>query len=81
MGEDKKENYFTWSIVGSVQVVFWTVFFLLCLIGAIIALFGLAPNEDQISPYPAPSSSSTAQQWSEPNFDNLDQDGFGGGQR
>jgi hypothetical protein len=81
MGEDKEENYFTWSIVGSVQVIFWAVFVLLSLVGAIIALLGLAPNEDQISPYPAPSSTSTAQEWNEPSFDRLDQDGFVGGQR
>jgi hypothetical protein len=81
MDENKEESYSTWSIVGSLQVVFWAIFFLLCIAGAIIALLQAAPIEDQISPYPAPSSNSTVEEWNEPNFDNLDQDGFIGGQR
>ena len=56
-------------------------FFLLCLVGTILAIFGVTPKEDQISPYPATSPNVTTKEWSDPNFDNLDQDGFVGGQR
>ena len=82
MDKDEREiDYSAPSVVGSIQFVIVAIIFLLMLVGILLSIFGIAPKEDQISPYPAPSSNPTVKEWSEPNFDNLDQDGFIGGQR
>jgi len=80
--KNEDEEYSSWSIVGGAQAVFWGLFFILCLIGAVLAILGVAPKEDQISPYPSPlGSTSNENPYNEPNFANSDPDGFLNGQR
>lgn len=84
MAEDKDEreiDYSARSVVDSIGIVIWAVLGLVMIVGTLLAFLLGSPTEDQISPYPAPSSNPTLETWSEPNFDNLDQDGFIGGQR
>jgi hypothetical protein len=52
-----------------------TVLFILFLVIGVISIY--FTSKDNPSPAPSP----TVKEWSEPNFDNLDQDGFVGGQR
>lgn len=52
-----------------------TVLFILFLVIGTISVYFSSKND------PAPAPSPTVKEWIEPNFDNLDQDGFGGGQR
>ena len=79
MAEDKDINYAARSLNEWFGIVIWGLFFLLILIGIVSALLGVSPNEHPVSPYPDPTP--TAEDWYEPNFDNLDQDGFINGQR
>ena len=77
--EDRDVNYAERSLYEWAGIVIWGLFFLLSFVGIVFALLGVSSNEDSISPYPDPTP--TAEGWYEPNFDNLDQDGFINGQR
>ena len=80
MDKDKREiDYSARSVRDSLGIVIWAIFGLLVIVGTLLSLVVDSPTEDQ--PYPAPSSNPTVEEWSDPNFDNLDQDGFIGGQR
>ena len=80
MDKDKREiDYSARSVRDSVGIVFWAIFGLVLIVGTPLSVMLGSPTEDQ--PTPAPSSSPTVEEWSDPNFDNLDEDGFIGGQR
>jgi hypothetical protein len=80
MDKDKREiDYSARSVRDSLGIVIWAIFGLLVIVGTLLSLVVDSPTEDQ--PNPAPSSKPMVKEWSEPNFDNLDQDGFTGGQR
>ena len=75
-------TYSSTSIAEIGTRIFWSLFFAMCLLGLIIGLLGFGSGEDPVSPY-APSEPSIVEleEQPEPNFDNLDQDGFVGGLR
>ena len=80
MDKDEREiDYSARSVRDSVGIVIWSIFGLIVIVGTLLSLILGSPTEDQ--PYPAPSSNPTVEEWSDPNFDNLDEDGFIGGQR
>ena len=59
------------TLIGGILTI---LFILFLIVGFISAYFSSKNN-------PVPTPSPSAQEWSEPNFDKLDQDGFVGGQR
>jgi hypothetical protein len=80
MDKDEREiDYSARSVTSSIGIVIWAIFGLLVIVGTLLSIAVDSPTEDQ--PNPAPSSNPTVEEWSDPNFDNLDQDGFTGGQR
>lgn len=80
MDKDEREiDYSARSVRDSVGIVFWSILGLVLIVGTLLSLILGSPTEDQ--PYPVPSSTPTVEEWSDPNFDNLDEDGFIGGQR
>ncbi len=68
MDLDREEKQ---TIIGGII----TVLFILFLVIGVISIY--FTSKDNPSPAPSP----TVKEWSEPNFDNLDQDGYVGGQR
>ena len=79
MAEDKNANYADRSLYEWFGIFIWSLIFLFILIGLVLALLGVSSSEHPVSPYPDPTP--TAEDWYEPNFENLDQDGFINGQR